>query len=123
MTRNVGEQFAYALRDKDAERLKALLDPGVDFRAMTPSRFWESSDVDDIVDGTILGTWFAPGRTITGLLALETDRVGPLERVGYRFAIEQVDGDHALEQQAYYRTDGAMMTWLRIMCTGFVPVA
>jgi hypothetical protein len=123
MTLSVGEQFAHALRDKDTERLKALLDPGVDFRAMTPSRFWESSDVDDIVDETILGTWFAAERTITGLVAIETDRVGPLERVGYRFAVEQPDGECTIEQQAYYVTDGAAITWLRIMCTGFVPAA
>ena len=122
MTDHVGRRFAQALADKDAAGLKALLRPDVDFRAMTPGRFWESSDVDEIVDQTILGTWFDPERQITELVNVDTDSIGSVERVGYRFTVVRPDGDFTIEQQAYYQTDGATIAWLRIMCSGFLPL-
>ncbi len=122
MTDHVGTRFAQALADKDAAELKALLRPDVDFRAMTPGRFWESNDVDEIVDETILGTWFDPERQITELVNVDTDSIGSVERVGYRFTVVRPDGDFTIEQQAYYQTDGATIAWLRIMCSGFLPL-
>ncbi|HEY5137265.1 MAG TPA: hypothetical protein VIJ41_15850 [Candidatus Nanopelagicales bacterium] len=122
MTDNVGEKFARALADKDSAGLKALLRADVDFRAMTPNRFWESNDVDEIVDGTILGTWFEPARRITKLVAVETGSIGSLERVAYRFTVDRPDGQFTIEQQAYYETDGATIAWMRLMCTGFLPL-
>lgn len=122
MTEHVGKRFAQALADKDAAGLKALLRPDVDFRAMTPGRFWESNDVDEIVDETILGTWFEPERRIAGLVAVDTDSIGPLERVGYRFTVDRPEGVFTIEQQAYYKTDGSTISWLRIMCSGLLPL-
>jgi len=123
MTDHVGERFARALADKDSAGLKALLQPDVDFRAMTPSRFWDSNDVDEIVDETILGTWFGPTRRITKLVAVETGSIGSLERVAYRFTVDRPEGEFTIEQQAYYETDGETIAWMRIMCTGFVPLS
>jgi hypothetical protein len=119
----IGERFARALAAKDPVRLKALLRPDVDFRAMTPGRFWESSDIDEIVDDTILGTWFAPDRRITELSSVDGDDLGLIERVGYRMMVTRPDGEFSIEQQAYLRRDGDRISWLRIMCTGFLPVA
>jgi hypothetical protein len=121
MAELVGERFARALADKDAGALKTLLRPDVDFRAMTPGKFWESTDVDTIVDKTLLGTWFDPDRRVTSVLAIETDSIGSLERVGYRFEVQRPDGEFVIEQQAYFATDGEKISWLRIMCTGFLP--
>jgi hypothetical protein len=123
MNSPVAERFARAVADKDAQGLKDLMRPGVDFRAMTPAKFWEATDVDVIVDETMLGTWFRPDRQITEVLAVDTDNVGSRERVGYRFKVQQPDGEFIIEQQAYLDTDGQKITWLRIMCSGFVPVA
>ncbi len=123
MAELVGEQFAQALADKDAAGLKGLLQPDVDFRAMTPGKFWEATDVDVIVDETLLGTWFAPERRITDVLAIETDRVGSLDRVGYRFKVHRPEGECVIEQQAYFETDGGKISWLRIMCSGFLPLS
>ena len=119
----VGERFARALAEKDAVGLKALLRSDVDFRAMTPGKFWEASDVDVIVDQTMLGTWFDPERRITEVLAVETDSVGSLDRVGYRFKVERPDGQFVIEQQAYFETDGDKISWMRIMCSGFLPLS
>jgi hypothetical protein len=117
----LGAQFAVALADKDAVRLKALLRPDVDFRAMTPDKFWESTDADFIVDETILGRWFAPERRIIETLGVESGRVGTRDRVSYRFKVEQPDGEYVIEQQAYFETDGDRISWLRIMCSGYLP--
>jgi len=117
----VGERFAQALADKDSARLKALLRPGIDFRAMTPTKFWESNDVDEIVDDTILGTWFDSSRRITDVVAIETDGIGSIERVAYRFTVDRPDGAFTIEQQAYFESDGATIGWMRLMCSGFVP--
>lgn len=123
MTDPIGERFARALADKDAPALKALFRRDVDFRAMTPGRFWEASDPDAIVDQTMLGTWFDPDRRITETLSVDTDSLGPISRVGYRFLVDRPDGQFTVEQQAYYETAGDQISWLRIMCTGFLPVA
>jgi hypothetical protein len=118
---SLGQRFAQALRDRDPGRLKALLGEKVDFRAMTPTRFWESTDPDAVVDETILGIWFAPERGRIELLSVDCDEVGPVERVGYRLRIEGSDGPSVVEQQAYLRATGGRVEWLRIMCTGFLP--
>lgn len=123
MAELVGERFARALADKNAVRLKALLRSDVDFRAMTPGKFWEATDVDVIVDETMLGTWFSPERRIAEVLAVETDGVGSLDRVGYRFKVQRPDGEFVVEQQAYFETVGEKISWLRIMCSGFVPLS
>ena len=31
-------------------------------------------------------------------------------------------GDYIVEQQAYYDTDGARITWMRIVCSGYQAV-
>jgi hypothetical protein len=121
MTDTIGEQFVSALAAKDADRLRALLDPSLDFRALTPGKFWECDGADDLVDRIVLGTWFDAGDRITDVLHLDTDDVGARHRVGYRLAVTNGDGDHMVEQQAYYETDGDHITWLRIMCAGYQP--
>ncbi|MGZ7036187.1 MAG: hypothetical protein ACXVIQ_13320 [Ilumatobacteraceae bacterium] len=122
MADRLGERFARALADKDAAGLKGLLRSDVDFRAMTPGRFWEATDIDVIVDDTMLGTWFEPQRKITEVLAIESDSLGEMDRVGYRFKVERPEGAFVIEPQAYYETDGEKISWLRIMCSGFIPV-
>ncbi len=121
LTTPMGEQFTRALAAKDATRLKALMHSDVDFRALTPGKAWAANDTDEIVDEIMLGTWFDPERQITEVLAMDNDHIGPVERVGYRFAVHCPDGEFVIEQQAYYRTEGDTITWLRIMCTGFLP--
>jgi hypothetical protein len=121
MAGRVGERFVQALGNKDAAALKALLRPEVDFRAMTPARFWEATDPDVVVDEVMLGKWFEEPNQITEVVAIETGKVGPRDRVGYRFTVKRPDGDFLVEQQAYFETDGERISWLRIMCAGYHP--
>ena len=43
MAGSLGPRFVAALAAKDHAELASLLHPGVDFRGMTPGRFWEAS--------------------------------------------------------------------------------
>jgi hypothetical protein len=124
MSSDRGAQFARAIAGKDAATLRGLLDPTLDFRAMTPRRFWESASADEVVDDIILGTWFDPNDHIDSLEELEVgEPVLDCERVGYRFRITNPDGAYLVEQQAYYRVDDAdRIGWLRIMCSGFLAL-
>jgi hypothetical protein len=49
MAVNVGERFATAILARDWEGVKAVLDPAVDFRGLTPGRLWEAETADDAV--------------------------------------------------------------------------
>lgn len=116
----IGEDFARAVATKDEVRLRKLLDSDVSFRGMTPNRFWEGSGPDDVVG--VLWEWFDPGDAIEAVEHVETDTFADRERVGYRFRVRNVDGLHAVEQQAYLESAGGSITWLRIMCSGFRPI-
>jgi hypothetical protein len=122
MSQQIGERFAGALARKDATELKALLRPDVDFRAMTPGKFWEASNPDAVVDDIVFGAWFEPDDRITGIIDLDNGTIGPRHRTGYRFAVSCPDGDYVVEQQAYFETDGRQISWLRVMCSGYHPV-
>src|SRR5690348_604320 len=96
----IGERFARAVAAKDAPALVELLAPEVDFRAMTPGRFWEAGSAAELVDDVILGHWFEPTDRIDGIEGIETDVVVDRERVGYRFHVSNDDGAFVVEQQA-----------------------
>ena len=48
-----GERFARALAVKDFEAIAALLHPEIDFKGMTPSRFWEAHSPDEVIHGVL----------------------------------------------------------------------
>ncbi|HEX2850974.1 MAG TPA: hypothetical protein VHN98_10490 [Acidimicrobiales bacterium] len=124
MTTNpVGEAFVHAVAAKDREALQALLGPDIDFRAMTPNRFWEADSPAAVVDDVILGRWFEEQDRIDGVIAIDHDRVADRDRVGYRLSVVTPDGRFVVEQQAYYGVDEGRITWLRIMCSGFREAA
>jgi hypothetical protein len=118
-----GEAYARALAARDAGALKKILSPDLDFKALTPGRFWESDSVDVVVDEIVLGTWFDHSAQIEQLESVETSKVADRERVAYRLRIRNLDGLFLVEQQAYYETDGERIRWLRILCAGYQPVS
>jgi hypothetical protein len=116
-----GEAFAQAIAAKDADALKKLLSPDLDFKALTPGRFWEADGVDEIVDDVIFGLWFASSDEIEELESVETSSVAERDRVAYRLRVRNPDGIFLVEQQAYYDTDCEKISWLRILCAGYQP--
>lgn len=122
MSALIGERFARAIAEKDSSALLELLAPKIDFRAMTPGRFWEADTAVEVVDDVILGKWFEPTDHIETIEAIEQGSVVDRERVAYRFRVSNAAGAFIVEQQAYFGVEHDAITWLRVMCSGYRPV-
>lgn len=117
----VGAVFARALAAKDFAGIAELMDPAIDFRALTPRRQWEAADPQSVVCD-VLRRWFDDEDEIESLQYLETDAFADRERVGYRFGVRNGEGRFVLEQQAYISTRDGRISWMRIVCSGYRPL-
>ena len=117
-----GERFARALAAKDGDGLCAVLSDPVDFVALTPGRVWQAGTGREAVEEIILACWFGPGDDITGLCSVTSGQVAEREHVAYRVRVRRSARDYLVEQQAYYRTAGSRITWMRVLCSGYQPV-
>jgi hypothetical protein len=117
----LGARYAKALSAKDRDALTALLAPQIDFKAITPSRYWEASDPSSVLE-TLLSDWFELSDEIEELQHLETGGFADRERVGYRFAVRNPEGRFIVEQQAYLAAADGHIAWMRVVCSGFRPV-
>jgi hypothetical protein len=122
MDNGFGERFAQALAGKDRPGLLGLFDAEIDFRGLTPSRFWEAGTAETLVDDIILGTWFAADDRIEALEDVQLGSVADRDRVAYRLRIVNPDGVFLVEQQAYFGVEDDRINWLRILCSGFRPI-
>jgi hypothetical protein len=118
---SLGASFAAALATKDFDRIRDLLHPEVDFRALTPNRAWEATDPETLI-GTILRRWFEDSDQIEALEHLETGAFADRERVGYRFRVRNPEGLFEVEQQVYIGERDGRIGWMRAVCSGFRPV-
>lgn len=116
----LGERFVEALASKDAARLGALLHPEIDFRGLTPNRFWEAHDRDAAVE-IVLDSWFAPDDELEELLAVEVDTVGDRDQLRFRFRGRNGEGPFVVEQQAYLSERDGCIGWMRVVCSGMRP--
>jgi hypothetical protein len=116
----LGDEFAQALFAKDFAGVRELLDPDIDFRALTPNRTWEAVGADALVEG-ILKVWFEDSDELLELQSVESGQVADRRRVTYRFQGRNPDGPFVVEQQAYYATEGGRISWMRTVCSGFRP--
>jgi hypothetical protein len=120
-TTTLGADFARAFAGKDADRMRELLHPEVDFKGLTPSRSWEANDADAVVD-ILFGSWLEDSDHVEALEAVEDDAVADRERVGYRCSVTNPDGRFVFEQQAYLEPRDGRIGWMRVVCSGFRPV-
>jgi len=118
---SLGASFAAALALKDFDRVRDLLHPEIDFRGLTPSRFWEGEDPEAVVSGA-LRVWFEDSDEILELLHVETSIVADRERVGYRFLVRNPEGLFEVEQQAFIGERDGRIGWMRTLCSGYRPV-
>jgi hypothetical protein len=122
----LGADFAHALAEKDAPRMRALFAPEVDFRAMTPRKTWEAQDPDTVLS-IVFAHWFEESDRIESLEHLEIDGFADRERVGYRLDVSNPEGRFLVEQQAYLSegagADEGRIAWMRVLCSGYRPVA
>jgi hypothetical protein len=117
----LGREFAEALGRKDFDAVVTLLDPMIDFRALTPRRTWAATDAGSVIDG-ILRQWFEDTDAIDEIVSIETDSFSDRQRVSYRFRGHNADGPFAVEQQAYYTQTDAQINYMRVLCSGFRPL-
>ena len=117
-----GERFAQALGRKDQDALCALLADPIDFQALTPRRHWRAATGTQVAEEVILGHWFDAGDDILELCSVAISKVVDCEHVAYRLRVRTDGRDYLIEQQAYYRTDGPRITWMRVLCSGYQPL-
>jgi hypothetical protein len=117
---SVGERFVAAFAAKDFQRAGELLDPEVDFRALTPNRAWEASGADAVVS-EVLTRWLEDSDHVEGISDIETGGVADRKRVAFRVRGHNDDGPFILEQQAYYTERDGRIDWLRMLCSGMRP--
>jgi hypothetical protein len=116
MVANEGERYAAAFLAKDWDGVRAVLDPAVDFRGMTPGQVWEAKTSDDLID-QVLRRWVEHD-DIYDVLEVSSGQVVDRQRVAYRFRFRNPSGDYVCEQTAYYDTDAGRITKLRLLCSG-----
>ena len=117
---SVGDAWVRAIAAGDEEALVAVLDPSVDFRALTPGADWTASTADEVA-AIVLGRWFAQPRRIESIEQVEHATVGDRQRAGYLFRATTPDGETTIEQQAYFDVVDDRITLLRVLCSGFRP--
>ena len=118
----LGAEFAQALAAKDATQMLGLMHPQIEFRALTPKRSWEASDPAAVI-AVILGHWFEESDEIKALEQVDTDAFADRERVGYRLSVSNPEGRFLVEQQAYLSARDGRIGWMRVLCSGYRPVA
>jgi hypothetical protein len=120
---DLAHRFTAALAARDAAALRSMFGDEVDFRGMTPRQVWTAPTPDALVSDVIFGAWFEPGDAITRIEWVQAGQVGRRTRIGYRLELANASGSFVLEQQAFLELTNGEITWLRLLCSGAVPVA
>jgi hypothetical protein len=116
-------RFASALAAKDRDAMLALLGPEVEFRALTPRRTWEADDPQAVLE-IVFGNWFDDSDRIEALESVESDVVADRERLRYRLSVSNPEGSFVVEQQGYLTAgEDGRIEWMRLVCSGYRPVA
>ena len=116
-----GECFARALAVKDSGALCALLGDPVDFQALTPGRHWQAGTGRQAVERDHPGLVVRRRGRHHRAVPVTPGRVLDREHVAYRVRVRREGRDYLVEQQAYYRTEGPRITWMRVLCSGYQP--
>jgi hypothetical protein len=110
-----------ALAARDAAALRSLFGSEVDFRGLSPSRVWETCTPDVLIHDVIFGAWFEAGDMIRRVDWVHESQVGSRVRIGYRLQVSNASGCFTVEQQAFLDVTDGKITWLRVLCSGFIP--
>ena len=117
-----GEDFVNALARRDREGLLRVMATDIDFGGLTPGRSWSESSAPAVIDN-VLFQWFEPQDIVEEVVSLDEETMLDAQRVGYRFKVSCPDGQHLVEQQAYYEVNASrQISWMRAVCSGFRPV-
>lgn len=114
----VGRAFAAALARRDFAEVATLLHPEIEFRALTPRRTFEPGSPEEVID--VVRLWFGPAE-IDQVLAIESGVVADRLSVTYRFRGRREGAPVVIEQHAYYEVRDGLLSWVRLVCSGFRP--
>jgi hypothetical protein len=117
----LGARFARSLAAKDFAAIAGMLDETISFRAMTPGRFWEEQSAPAVVEN-VLQKWFEPSDHIEEVLDVSTGRVRSRFSARWRFRVTTDGKQYEVEQHAYFDAPAGKISWMRVICSGFVPV-
>lgn len=120
-TETLGARLATAIQHQDQAALLSLFATPVEFRAVTPRRFWDAETPSDVAD-IVLGTWFGDGKRVTAVTLVDDDTVGDIAKISYRMSVATDAGPTVIEQVAYYAAQDDRITHFRLVCSGFRPV-
>lgn len=118
----LGRRFVEALAIKDADAVRAVMHPEVDFRGLTPNRFWEAHDRDAVLE-ILFGVWFGPHDELDELVLMQSDAFADREQIRFRFRGRNRDVPMIVEQQAYLTERDGLIGWMRVVCSGQRPSA
>jgi hypothetical protein len=116
----LGARFAESVAGKDKDGGKAVLHPGIEFRGMTPGRSWEASNPQEVTE-ILFDNWFEDHDRIERLVSCESEPVSTRNHLTYRFEVTNGSEDFIVEQHAFYEVLDGKISWLRVMCSGFLP--
>jgi len=117
--------LANALTDaivaRDVSRAVALLHPEINFRAMTPNKIWEASSPAEVE--AVFRTWLEdPDEELESIEATQPVALLSTVRTGWLVHISDSRGPHLFEQQAYVRERDGQIAWMRVICSGWIPL-
>jgi hypothetical protein len=99
--------------------IASLFASDVDFRGLTPRRFWEADSPQRLVH-EVLYEWFEPKDVIERIDYVEAGHAGDRERVDYRLLVRNPDGPFIVEQRAYFDVNEAgRISYMRTICSGY----
>ena len=96
-----------------------LLDPHVEFRALTPGRDWSADDATSVVQGIILDTSFNGVDEDMTVVSLAGSSVGGRYALDYELYLTRRGDPYCLAQHAYFDVSGGKITWMRVLCSGY----
>lgn len=120
---DLGRAFATAVAAQDGAALRGLFALPVRFTAVTPRRFWEADTAPGVADEIVLGAWFGPGVEVLALESVEAGELKGLGRFRYRMLVRSDGVTSRVEQSGYVSADEGRIAAMRLVCSGFVPVA
>ena len=119
-TETLGGRLAAAIATRDQAALHDLFSTPVQFRAVTPRRFWDAETPAEVAD-IVLGTWFDQSKTTTHVDVVQDDAIGDTQKISYRMSVGTSTGPTVIEQVGYYTQRDGRITHLRLVCSGFQP--
>ena len=114
--RDITGRLVYRLAARDPDGLAAVLAPDVRLRALLPRRSLDLTGRDPVA-AEMVG-WFAEVPAVEVLDSGYAD-VGGLAYVWFRFGLP----GQLVEQQLYCTVEDGTVTAIRLVCSGFRPVA